>query len=309
MRIKSTRNIGIDRIVSYTYLKFKFRLHWVLDQSKNMPMPRISEGGVSIYCLNIIQKMIASKNYSSLPADMKKKVIGVLGGMGPESTAIFYQALIKQSQHMYGAQYDQDYPEIFIYNLPIPDVVEGLKSPEKTAHALIKGAQKLASIGVDFIVMPCNTVHYFYPDMIKLISIPFVCIFLATAKKLKAEGIKRVGFLATETTIKYKSFGDDFERNGIELIYPNELEKKSLTHIIMNILAGKKLERDKLKLIEISNNMQKKGSEGVVLACTDLPILLNQTDLINLKIYDTVEILAEATIGFAIGKIGQEILE
>ena len=59
-----------------------------------------------------------------------KKIIGILGGMGPESTAIFYQAIIKQCQKQYGAKYDEDYPEIFIYNLPIPNIVDGLKKPE-----------------------------------------------------------------------------------------------------------------------------------------------------------------------------------
>ena len=150
----------------------------------------------------------------------KKKIIGVLGGMGPESTAIFYHAVIKQCQKQYGAQYDEDYPEIFIYNLPIPNIVEGLNKPEKTLDMLIGGAKKIDSMGVDFIVMPCNTAHYFYPDMAKAISVPFICIFHATSKKIKISGFKKVGFLATETTIKHKNFHKDFDKNGIELIFP-----------------------------------------------------------------------------------------
>ncbi|MBU0727610.1 amino acid racemase [Patescibacteria group bacterium] len=226
--------------------------------------------------------------------------------MGPESTAIFYHALIKQCQEQYGAQYDEDYPEIFIYNLPIPDVVEGLKNEQKTLEMLVQGAKKVDSIGVDVLVMPCNTVHYFYPDMAKSISTPFICIFLATAKKIKSEGYKKVGFLATDTTITQKSYDKDFERNGIDLIFPDEQEK--VTSIIMNILAGKKLDEDKTELKRIIQALQEKGAEAIVLACTDLPILLKQED-VNIKIFDTVEILAEATVEYAIGKIGDEILE
>ena len=118
---------------------------------------------------------------------MKKKIIGVLGGMGPESTAIFYHELILQCQKQYGAQYDEDYPEIFIYNLPIPDVVKGLKTPQKTLKILVKGAKKIESMGVDFIVMPCNTAHYFYEDMKKEISIPFLSITEETVKKVKSK--------------------------------------------------------------------------------------------------------------------------
>ena len=67
--------------------------------------------------------------------------------MGPESTAIFYQALIKNCQQLYGAKYDKDYPEIIIYNLPIPDVVEGLEDPQKTTQALIGGSQDTCANG------------------------------------------------------------------------------------------------------------------------------------------------------------------
>lgn len=240
--------------------------------------------------------------------EVKKKVIGILGGMGPESTAIFYHAVIKQCQKQYGAQYDEDYPEIFIYNLPIPNIVEGLKKPEKTLDMLIKGAKKIDSIGVDFIVMPCNTAHYFYPSMAKAISVPFICIFHATAKKIKISGFKKVGFLATETTIKYKSFHNDFEKNGVELIFPDQTDQDKLTQIILNILAGRKLEDDKDQMKQIIKKLKQKGAEAVVLACTDLPILLKQED-VDIEVFDTVEILAEATVQYATDKIGNEILE
>ncbi len=239
---------------------------------------------------------------------MKKKIIGVLGGMGPESTAIFYHTLIQQCQKQYGAQYDDDYPEIFIYNLPIPDVVEGLTRPKETLAMLIKGAKKIESIGVDFMVMPCNTAHYFYPDMAKSISMPFICIFLATAKKIKSKGYKKVGFLATETTIKYKSYDKDFEKNGITLILPDQNDQEKLTKIIMNILAGRKLDADKEALKQIIGSLKTKGAKAIVLACTDLPILLKQKD-VEIEVFDTVEILAEATIQYSIGTIGNEILE
>lgn len=239
---------------------------------------------------------------------MEKKIIGVIGGMGPESTAIFYQHLIKQCQMLYGAHYDQDYPEILIYNLPIPDVVERLDQPDLSINKIVEASEKLISIGAEFLVMPCNTAHYFYPDVVGKIPVPFVCIFLATAKYIKASGYKRIGFLSTETTINYQSFGDDFERNGIELIYPERRDQLALTEIIMNILGGKKLETDRDKLINICKRLEFSGAEGVVLACTDLPILLEQKD-VDIKIFDTVDILAQATIQYSLSQIGEEILE
>ena len=137
---------------------------------------------------------------------MNKKIIGVLGGMGPESTAIFYQELIKQCQKLYDAKYDEDYPKIFLYNLPIPKIVEGIEAVKKTLQVLINGAKKLESIGVDFIVMPCNTAHYFYEDMKKEISIPFLSITEETARKVKFEKFSKVGLLSTKQAIVNKIY-------------------------------------------------------------------------------------------------------
>ncbi|MEK7497278.1 MAG: amino acid racemase [Patescibacteria group bacterium] len=233
--------------------------------------------------------------------NIKKKRIGILGGMGPESTVIFYQALVKQCQIQYNAKYDKDYPEIFIYNLPIPDVVEGLKKPKETLNILIKGVKKIDSIGVDFVVMPCNTAHYFYSSMSKSISVPFINIFSVVAEKIKLQELKKVGFLSTETTIRYKSFGDIFKKNSIKLIFPNQVDQNKLTQIILNILAGKKSKADKIQIKKIIKKMKQGGAEAIVLACTDLPILIKQGD-VGIKIFDTVEILAEATIKYAIGR-------
>lgn len=228
---------------------------------------------------------------------MKKKIIGVLGGMGPESTAIFYHELIIQCQKQYGAKYDEDYPEIFIYNLPIPDVVDGLKKPEKTLQVLVKGAKKLESIGVDFIVMPCNTANYFYGDIKKEISIPFLSITEETAKKIKSNQYNKVGLLATRTTIKYKIYNKDFDKFGIGLIVPDKQEK--ITNIILNILAGKKLDKDREELKKIIEKLKDNGAETIIIGCTDIPILLKQED-VDIKIFDTVEILAESAIKFAV---------
>lgn len=243
---------------------------------------------------------------------MTKKIIGVLGGMGPESTAIFYQALIRECQKQYGAQLDSDYPEIFIYNLPIPNIVERLRKPKKTLEVLVNGARKLQSIGVDFIVMPCNTAHYFYPGMAKSIRIPFICIFLAAAKKIEAKRYRKIGFLATETTVRCKSYNRDFEKNGIDLILSDDRDQKKLTPIILNILAGKKFAEDKNDLWAIIEELKNRGAEAVLLACTDLPVLFSveeRTADFSLRLFDTVDILAEATIQYATGKIGNEILE
>ena len=225
-----------------------------------------------------------------------KKIIGILGGMGPESTTLFYQKIIQQCQKQYGAQLDEDYPEIFIYNLPIPNIVEGLKEPSIVLPILVKGVKKLESTGIDFMVMPCNTATYFLEDLQKEISVPLLSIVEEVAKKVKTERYKKVGLLATETTVNNKIYNKDFDKYAIELIIPEEQDK--VTEVILNVLAGKKSEKDKETLKQIIENLKNKGAEAIVLGCTDIPVLIQQED-IGIKLFDSVEIYAEATVKFA----------
>lgn len=230
---------------------------------------------------------------------MNKKIIGILGGMGPESTAMFYQSIIQQCQKQYRAQYDEDYPEIFIYNLPIPNVVEGIKKPSKILPFLVKGIRKLESIGVDFITIPCNTVQYFYDNLKKGISVPLLNIVEETAKKIKSNNYKKVGLLATITTIENKIYEGILTKFGIETIVPEEQNK--VTKIILNILSGKKLESDKSELKKIIEKMEQNGAKAIVLGCTDIPALLTQKDA-NIKLFNSIEVLAEATVRCAVRK-------
>ena len=162
---------------------------------------------------------------------------------------------------------------------------------------MVSGAKKLELIGVDFIVMPCNTAHYFYEEIKKEISIPFLSITGETAKKVKSKNFNKVGLLATGTTIKFKIYNKDFDKLDIELVVPEKQEK--VTKVIMNILAGKKLEKDKEELKQIIEELKSNGAEAIVLGCTDIPILLQQGD-VDIKVFDTVEVLAESTIKFAV---------
>lgn len=217
--------------------------------------------------------------------------------MGPESTAIFYQEVIRQCQKQYRAKLDEDYPEIFIYNLPIPDVVGGIKNTEKILPVLIKGLQKLESFDVAFISIPCNTIQYFYDDLKKNSSVPVLNIVEETAQKIKSKNYQKVGLLATTATVENQIYDKILNRFGIKIVFPENQNK--ITKIILNILAGKKLESDKLRLKEIIEKMKKTGAEAIILGCTDIPALLTQED-IDIEVFNSIEILAEATVKYAI---------
>ena len=222
-----------------------------------------------------------------------KESIGILGGMGPEATALFYQNVVKQCQVQYGARNDEDYPEMFIYNLPIPPVIDAIKERNKTLSLLTSGIEKLKNIGSDFIVIPCNTVHFFYDELVSNSNLPILNIIKETAKKIIDRKIKSVGLMATTSSINNNLYQKIFSNYGIEILLPERQNK--INEIVTNILSGDKKEVDKDTLIEISKSLISSGAEGIILGCTELPIILNQND-VGFELFDSIGILAESTV-------------
>ncbi len=227
------------------------------------------------------------------------KKIGIIGGMGPESTVMFYNETIRIFQNKFGAKYDSDYPEMWICNLPIPDIVEGVKEDETIKKMLSGTSKKLEGLGMDFIAVPCNTVNLFFDSIQGAVSIPVLNIIEETVKK--ASGCKKVGLLATETLIKSGLYGKYLEKYGIEIIIPDETERKEISRTIMNILNGKKEPRDKQDILKITDRLAEEGAECVILGCTDLPVLIKEDDF-GIKILDTIKILAETSVNLIMSR-------
>lgn len=225
------------------------------------------------------------------------KAIGILGGMGPEATAAFYGRLIKNFQELNSAQYDADYPEIFIYNLPLPDVVTTTKKGD-IASSLQYGIRKLENAGADFIVAPCNTVNAFYAEMAKSAKIPIYSIIDETARKISEVGLKTVGILGTRWTLRAGLYDKALSRYGMRALKPSAQDAKAVTGVIVNLLKGRKTAYDRMKLLAIIDKLAAKGAQGVVLGCTELPLLISQQDSAA-TIFDSLQILADFTVRMA----------
>ena len=220
----------------------------------------------------------------------KYKTIGILGGMGPEATADLYLRIIQLFQQKYGAIYDSDFPEIIIVNLPIPDVVENANEQNTVKEMLIQGVKKLEKAGADFVAIPCNTVTYYIKEMQSAVSIPIINILQETANEVNNSGIKQVGLLGTETTIKSTIYDNVLDE--IQILTLEKPEQIETTKIIMNILAGRKNSEDREKLLEFVQRLRNIGAEKVILGCTELPLLIRAND----DVFDTLDILAKSVI-------------
>lgn len=154
---------------------------------------------------------------------MPERVIGILGGMGPLATADLFRRIVERTP----ARRDQDHPRIIIYNNP--------KIPDRTAFILgngpdprpelIASAKKLESWGADFIIMPCNTAHFFAETIQRAINIPLVSMIEETAKKIESMGLRKVGLLATDGTIKGMVYHRALLKRGIHIAVPNKKDQ------------------------------------------------------------------------------------
>jgi aspartate racemase len=223
------------------------------------------------------------------------KTIGIIGGLGPETTSEFYLELIFSCKQINKISY----PPVLINSVPLPfaiekdAIAEGI-GEEKCLPYLIQAAKSLEKAGADFLVLPCNSLHVFIQDIRDAVQIPVLSILEETTKLLKNLGISKVGVIATPITIKNKLYEKSFSQQGIEQIVPNGLHQAKIGKLIHNIVSNRYDNQDREMLIKIIEDFTEEKVEHVILACTDLQLLMPKHA--DIKIYDTMKILANSAI-------------
>lgn len=223
------------------------------------------------------------------------KTVGIIGGLGPETTSEFYLDLVFSCQNK-----DKTHrPSILIASVPLPYKIEEEAIAknmgfERILPFLIQEAKRLENAGADFIVMPCNSLHVFIEEIRGAVKIPVLSIVEETVKFLKKNELKRVGIVSTSATIKNKLYETAFEENNIGYETPNDLQQEKMGTIILNLVTGMQKNKDREELIRIISDFEKKNVDCVVLACTDLQLLIPKIP--SLTIFDTMKIFADATV-------------
>jgi aspartate racemase len=227
------------------------------------------------------------------------KTIGILGGVGPETTSKIYHSIID----LFRKNKKDKYPAIIIYNLPFPFVIENEaiiegKNSHKMLPYLIDGAKILEKAGANFGILPCNTLHKYIKEIRDSVKMPFLSILEETASHLKSLKIKSVGVLATKTSVQDRLYDDVLKGCGINVLYPTKDEQHTLDKIIIELINNEKNNIQGKKIEMICSSLQKNGAEGILLACTDLH---NATFNIKIPVIDTTEILINASVREMIG--------
>ena len=224
--------------------------------------------------------------------------LGVLGGLGPLATVYFMDLLVKMTD----AECDQNHiPTMILNDSEIPDRTQYIlgEEGENPLPKMKEDAELLEKCGCDYVVIPCNTAHYFYDEVQRDIHVPIINILDETIKYAKGRGIdvKNIGVLATEGTLKSGSYKKYIEKYGLNEITLNESDSKSLMNIIYNqIKAGEKV--DIVEFMRLVTELIRAGSDVVVLGCTELSIINRDYHLTKTMNYiiDSMEVLAKASI-------------
>lgn len=223
------------------------------------------------------------------------KTVGIIGGLGPETTAEFYLDIVFSCQK----KSKKSRPGIIIASVPLPykieeDLILKNKGLERYIPFLVSEAKRLEKAGANFIVMPCNSLHIFIKEIRKAVKIPVLSIIEETVKFLLKNKLKKVGIVSTSATIQNKLYETAFEENKIEYVTPDDFQQVKMGKFILNLVKGQQNNRDREELIKIIDNFKKKNVDCVALACTDLQLLIPKHP--SLKIFDTMKIFSDATV-------------
>ncbi|MFC8923393.1 aspartate/glutamate racemase family protein [Cellulosimicrobium sp. NPDC057127] len=223
--------------------------------------------------------------------------VGVIGGVGPLATAYFLQLVVALTE----AERDQDHLDMVVLNhATIPDRTAFVlgRSEDDPGPVLARDARRLEAFGVSFLVMPCNTAHYFTQQVLDAVRVPFVSIIDTTvaAARERVAGLTTVGLLATAGTTASGVYQDAFAAHGVQTLVPDDADQAVVSRIIYEqVKAGRPVDLDALR--GVTANLVERGASVVVLGCTELSVVAVDHGLLADPVYlDSMDQLARATI-------------
>ena len=227
------------------------------------------------------------------------KIIGVIGGMSWESSKFYYEYINRITANRLGSSHSA---RILMSSVDFAEI-ETLSFEdnwEKIGQLMAREAKRLESAGADIIILATNTIHLVADYIRKAISIPFLHIAQATGEAIKEKGLSKIGLLGTQFTMERDFYTKILENDfGLEVLIPSEEERNYLQNLIYGeLVKGQFTSEAKKKCIEIIKGLQSKGAEGVILGCTELPILI-PADEVAIPSIDTTMIHSLAAVDFA----------
>jgi aspartate racemase len=225
------------------------------------------------------------------------KTLGIIGGLGPESTVDYYQRIIALYRERTG---DGSYPEFIVNSVNLRKGLDFMDANDLTGMAdyLLEAIDKLARAGADFGLISANTPHIVFEDVASRSPIPLISIVEATCAAAHGLNLKRLALLGTRYTMQGSFYSKVFAREGIELLAPDPKDQDYIHNKYLNeLVPGKFLPETRAGLLAIVDRMKAKSDiDGVILAGTELPLILRDAEHNGIPLLDTTRIHCEAAV-------------
>jgi aspartate racemase len=225
------------------------------------------------------------------------RTAGMIGGLGPESTIDYYRSILARCRARTGYQGN---PHVLINSLDADKVIAMLDAGQlyDLADYIAAGLDQLIHAGADFAFIAANTPHLVFDEVQRRFPIPLLSIVTAASNHAKALGLKHVGLFGTGFTMRASFYPQEFQRVGIGLVVPKESEREYIhKKYVGELLKNQFLPETRTEILHIANRMKAEdGVEAIVLAGTELPLLLRDSDISGIEFLDTTMIHVDAIV-------------
>lgn len=228
------------------------------------------------------------------------KHIGIVG-ISAEGASLCYRTICSEAAKLLGMY---KHPEIVLHNYSFHEILEAQnKGWPELANLLLNSIAKLHKCGVDFVIVPANSVHYCFKELREKSPIPVLSIVEIAAQECKDRKYKKVGLLGTSVTMEKGLYEEPLRKNGIELIIPGENDRKGINSIIFNeIVPDNITDKTVKKTIGIIKRLKTNSCDAVILGCTEIPLIINQ-DNSPLPFIDTTRLLARKALEYSLADL------
>jgi len=223
--------------------------------------------------------------------------LGILGGMGPAASAEFVNRLIAQTP----ATCDQEHIPFVLWNNPqIPDRSTSMRNgTNEPLPLLIEGVAMLRAMSCDLIVIPCNSAHYWYDELIKY-GIPIIHIVDSVASELRNLNVvnQTIGVMGTQGTIEFGIYQNRLTQQGWDCIVPTQHEMDTYVQPAIDLIKAGKIQESQPLLVIVIQNLIDRGAKAVVLGCTELPLAIRITSENSVPIINSIDSLVKAALTY-----------
>jgi aspartate racemase len=224
------------------------------------------------------------------------KKIGLIGGISWVSTMDYYKLINDGINEKLGGL---NFTECIIYSLNFGDVQQ--KTWTGAYELLLNACRSLQQSGADGIALCANTAHLYADRLTADIQLPFIHIGEETARAVQQRNIKRIGLLGTKFTMEMDFYREKLESFGLKVLIPEPVQTRDYIQETVKEELGSGIIKPetKLRYIQVMNQLVERGAEGIILGCTEIPLLISQEDF-SLPVFDTTRIHAAAIVDFMI---------